>query len=71
MARRSGKPAALQLTDDLMLTIVGQTGQVVQRIPLRYTPEGVAIDIRAQSKGIYHVELGDGRQRYTGTIVFE
>ncbi len=64
-------PTALRLTDDLVLSIVDQTGQVVQRIPLRYTTEGVAIDIRAQATGIYHVELGDGEQRYTGTIVFE
>ena len=41
------------------------------QLPLRYTNDGVALDIRAQAKGIYHVELGDGSQRYSGTIVFE
>ena len=64
-------PDQLRLSDDLMLSIVDQTGQLVQRIPVRYTPQGVAIDIRAQAKGIYHVEISDGKQRYTGTIVFE
>lgn len=64
-------PEQLRLTDDLMLSIFDQTGHLVQRMPMRYTNEGVALDIRAQAKGIYHVELGDGRQRYTGTIVFE
>ena len=64
-------PPQLRLTNDLLLSIVDQTGRVVQRIPIRYTAEGVAIDIRAQAKGIYHVELGDGEQRYTGRIVFE
>ncbi len=64
-------PTTLRLSDDLVLSIVDQTGQVVQRMPLRYTIVGVAIDIRAQATGIYHVELGDGAQRYTGTIVFE
>jgi Secretion system C-terminal sorting domain len=64
-------PKQLQLTNDLMLSIFDQTGHLVQRMPLRYTNDGVGIDIRAQAKGIYHVELGDGRQRYTGTIVFE
>ncbi len=64
-------PTTMRLTDDLMLTIVGPTGQVVQRVPLRYSADGIAIDIQAQAKGVYHVELGDGRQRYTGKIVFE
>ncbi len=64
-------PQQLQLTNNLMLSLFDQTGHLVQRMPLRYTNDGVAIDIRAQAKGIYHVELGDGRQRYTGTIVFE
>lgn len=64
-------PSKLRLSDDLLLSVFDQTGQMVQRVPLRYTNEGVALDIRAQAKGIYHVELGDGRQRYTGTIVFE
>jgi hypothetical protein len=64
-------PPQLRLSDGLMLSIFDQTGHLVQRMPLRYTSEGVAIDIRAQAKGIYHVELGDGQQRYTGRIVFE
>ena len=64
-------PPQLRHTNDLMLSIVDQTGRVVQRIPVSYTAEGVAIDIRAEAKGIYQVELGDGQQRYTGRIVFE
>lgn len=64
-------PEHLRVTDDLMLSVFDRTGHLVQRVPMRYTNEGVALDIRAQAKGIYHVELGDGRQRYTGTIVFE
>jgi len=64
-------PVRLRWTDDLLLAVFDQMGQMVQRVPLRYTNEGVALDIRAQAKGVYHVELGDGRQRYTGRIVFE
>lgn len=64
-------PTQLRLSDGLMLSIFDQAGHLVQRMPLRYTSERVAIDIRAQAKGIYHVELGDGQQRYTGRIVFE
>jgi len=64
-------PEQLRYTADLALLIYDQQGQLVQRVPMRYTTEGVALDISAQAKGIYHVELGDGKQRYTGTIVFE
>jgi hypothetical protein len=64
-------PEELRLTDDLMLSVFDNTGQLVQRVPLRYNEQGVRLDIRAQARGIYHVELGDGQQRYTGTIVFE
>lgn len=64
-------PDQLQLTPGLVLNIVDQNGQLVQRVPVVYSPQGVAIDIRAQARGIYHVELSDGRQRYTGKIVFE
>jgi Secretion system C-terminal sorting domain len=64
-------PTTLRATDDLVLSIYDNTGQLVQRAPLRFTEQGLKLDIRAQAKGIYHVELGDGQQRYTGTIVFE
>lgn len=64
-------PQRLRSSEDLTLAVFDQTGQLVQRAPLRYTNDGVALDIRAQAKGIYHVELGDGQQRYSGTIVFE
>lgn len=64
-------PEELRLTDDLMLSVFDNTGQLVQRVPLRYNEQGVRLDIRAQARGIYHVELGDGQQRHTGTIVFE
>jgi hypothetical protein len=64
-------PDALRPTNDLMLSIYDQQGQLVQRAPLTFLEDGIRLDIRAQAKGIYHVELGDGRQRYTGTIVFE
>lgn len=31
----------------------------------------VQLDISAQAKGVYHVELLDERRRYTGKVVFE
>lgn len=64
-------PTALRATDDLVLSIYDNTGHLVQRAPLQFSAQGLKLDIRAQAKGIYHVVLGDGQQRYTGTIVFE
>jgi len=64
-------PTHLRFTNGLLLSIFDQTGQLVQRVPVNMGNAGVEVDIQAQAKGLYHVELGDGRQRYTGTIVFE
>jgi hypothetical protein len=64
-------PDALRPSNDLFLSVYDNTGQLVQRAPLQFSDDGIRLDVRAQAKGIYHVELGDGRQRYTGTIVFE
>ncbi len=64
-------PAHLRFTNDLLLSIFDQTGHLVQRVPVTIGTTGVEVDIQAQAKGVYHVELGDGRQRYTGRIVFE
>lgn len=64
-------PQSLRATDDLVLSVYDNTGQLVQRAPLEFTSTGLRLDVRAHTKGIYHVELGAGEQRYTGTIVFE
>ena len=64
-------PTHLRFTNGLLLSVFDQTGQLVQRVPVTLGNAGVQVDIRAEAKGIYHVELGDGEQRYTGRIVFE
>jgi hypothetical protein len=64
-------PEELRITSGLMLSVYDNTGQLVQRVPLTTGSTGIKLDIRAQAKGIYHVELGDGEQRYSGSIVFE
>lgn len=64
-------PQALRDRNGLTLSIFDQEGRIVQRTPLTFTSSGVQLDIRAQAKGIYHVELSDSTQRYTGSIVFE
>jgi hypothetical protein len=64
-------PTHLRFTNGLLLSIFDQTGQLVQRVPVTLGNAGIQVDIRAEAKGLYHVELGDGQQRYTGRIVFE
>ncbi len=50
----------------LLKSVFDNTGNLVQRIPLSASDEGIKLDIRTQAKGIYHVELGNGEQRYIG-----
>ncbi|MBK9763511.1 MAG: T9SS type A sorting domain-containing protein [Flavobacteriales bacterium] len=64
-------PENLRFTHGLNLAIYDVQGRQVQHIPVSTSSDGVRLDISAQAKGMYHVELGDGQQRYTGTIVFE
>lgn len=64
-------PMSLRASDGLVLSVHDITGQLVQRMPLVFNAQGVKLDLRARAKGVYHVELTDGQQRYTGTIVFE
>lgn len=54
------------------LVIYDNTGHAVERSPLVITADGVIrLDVRAQAKGIYHVELIGAKRRYSGRMVFE
>lgn len=64
-------PATVKPGSALVLTIHDAMGRVVQQVPLRWSEGTIQLDIRAQARGIYHAELIDGKQRYSGTIVFE
>lgn len=64
-------PEGLRTVGDLLLSIFDQNGRLIQRAPLSFTSTGVQLDIRAQAKGIYRVELSGGTRRYTGSIIFE
>jgi hypothetical protein len=64
-------PSSLQWSDDLVLNIHDTEGRLVQSMPVGRGNSNMALDIRAQAKGSYFLELTDGQQRYAGTIVFE
>ncbi|MEO8590403.1 MAG: hypothetical protein ABI432_13595 [Flavobacteriales bacterium] len=64
-------PASIVPGSDLVLTIFDAGGRVVQQVPLLISNGTVQLDIQAQAKGLYHLELQSGERRYTGTIVFE
>lgn len=53
------------------LTITDTQGRVVQQVPLVFSDQGVVLDIRAEARGLYHVELSNSTSRFTGSIVFE
>ncbi len=64
-------PDALRITEDLALSVFDSKGRLVQQVPLAFGDRGLRLDIRAQAKGVYRVELSDGEQHYSGSIVFE
>ncbi|MFZ1686141.1 MAG: hypothetical protein WAU70_01890 [Flavobacteriales bacterium] len=64
-------PQSLKASDGLVLSVYDNTGQLVQRTPFEFTDKGLRLDVRAQAKGVFQVELRDGAQRYSGSIVFE
>ena len=64
-------PESLRFTPGLMLAIYDMQGRQVQRVPVSRGSDGMRLDISAEARGMYHVELSDGDQRYSGTIVFE
>jgi hypothetical protein len=64
-------PDAITPGSDLVLSIYDVQGRMVQQAPLLIQQGTVQLDIQAQARGTYLVELHDGTKRYTGTIVFE
>ena len=63
-------PEGLQWNSGLVLNIYDMQGKLVQQESIGKNSV-LRLDISAQAKGSYPVELTDGQQRYTGTIVFE
>ena len=64
-------PEGLEWTQALVLNIYDLNGRLVQSEPVGRHSGPLKLDIRAQARGSYPVELTDGAQRYSGTIVFE
>jgi hypothetical protein len=64
-------PDALHGESDLLLRVLDLSGRVVQEAPISMQDGTIRIDIRAQATGTYIAEVGNGRVRYRGRIVFE
>lgn len=64
-------PEALQYEHDLVLRVIDLEGRLVQQSALRMNEGLIQLDIRAQATGTYVAEVGNGKVRYTGVIVFE
>lgn len=64
-------PEQLLHERDLSLAIYSVDGRIVQRSRLKFEDGLVHLDIREEAKGVYRVEIGNGRVKRTGTIVFE
>jgi hypothetical protein len=55
----------------LELVIYDNTGRVLQQKVLEMHEGTIRVNLEAEAKGIYQVTLGNGKKRYSGTIVFE
>ena len=65
-------PKGLAPGSTVRLLVRDAQGQLVQEEAFAVSARGtVQLDISAQAKGVYHVELLDERRRYTGKVVFE
>ncbi len=65
-------PRSISPGSEVQLRIIDNMGRLVDAVPLRLDLQGrVEVDIRAQAKGLYHLELLNGARRYTGKVVFE
>lgn len=64
-------PSAVLPGASMSLSIYDTQGRVVQQAELVLVDGRLLVDVRAEAKGLYHLELLDGARRYTGTIVFE
>lgn len=65
-------PKGLAPGSSVRLVVRDAQGQLVQEEAFTVSARGtVQLDISAQAKGVYHVELLDEWRRYTGKVVFE
>lgn len=64
-------PEELLYEQGLVLRIMDMQGRMVQQSALRMHEGTIQLDIRAQARGTYVAEVGNGKVRYTGRIVFE
>ena len=64
-------PSSIQPGEGTTLSIYDVRGRVIQQTELVFSGDRLVLDIRAEAKGLYHLELMNGARRYTGTIVFE
>ncbi|MBL0127754.1 MAG: hypothetical protein IPP83_09895 [Flavobacteriales bacterium] len=64
-------PSSIAVGESFVLSIVDAAGRSIQQTPLVIGDDRVRVNIPAQPRGIYQVELTDGRSRYVGRIHFE
>ncbi len=64
-------PQQLARERDLWLRIYDSSGNLVQQSRLAMEQDLIKLDITAQARGSYLAEVGNGRVKYTGMIVFE
>ena len=64
-------PQELARERDLWLRIYDSSGNLVQQSRLAVEQDLIKLDITAQARGSYLAEVGNGRVKYSGMIIFE
>ena len=64
-------PQELTRERDLWLRIYDSSGNLVQQSRLAVEQDLIKLDITAQARGSYLAEVGNGRVKYSGMIIFE
>lgn len=56
---------------NLTLYIFDNTGKLIQHAELEMTEDKIKLNLEQEAKGIYNVNLSNGKKAYSGKIVFE
>jgi hypothetical protein len=64
-------PSAIAAGSHLRISVHNSLGATIHESSVIWQQGALPIDISAEAKGAYQLELSDGVKRYTGTIVFE
>ncbi len=64
-------PEELQNEENLTLLVYDNTGKLIMQQEIGMLEEKISMNLEAQAKGIYQAVLTNGKNKYSGKVVFE